>query len=52
MAEPLKIAKNDPKWQIVWMKQKTIENKSLPLWNKTISMKDINCLKLQWKKTS
>ena len=42
----LKIAKSDLKRQIVWVKQKTIENKSLPLWNKTISMEDINRLKV------
>ena len=28
------------------VKQITIENKSLPLWNKTISMEDINRLKV------
>ena len=28
------------------VKQKTIENKSLPLWNKAISMEDINRLKV------
>ena len=27
------MAKYDQNWQIVWVKQKTIENKSLPLWN-------------------
>ena len=37
----LKIAKYGLKQQIVWAKQKTIENKSLPLWNKAISMEDI-----------
>ena len=42
----LKIAKYGKKWQIVWIKQKTIENKSLPLWNKAISMEEINRLKL------
>ena len=42
----LKIAKYDKNWQIVLVKQKTIENKSLPLWNKTISMEDINRLKV------
>ena len=40
------MAKYDQNWQIVWVKQKTIENKSLPLWNKTISMEDINRLKV------
>ena len=38
--------KSDLKRQIVWVKQKTIENKSLPLWNITISMEDINRLKV------
>ena len=42
----LKIAKYGLKQQIVWAKQKTIENKSLPLWNKAISMEDINRLKV------
>ena len=42
----LKITKYDKNWQIVLVKQKTIENKSLPLWNKTISMEDINRLKV------
>jgi hypothetical protein len=41
----LKITNYSPNLQIVWIEWKTIENKSLPLWNKTISMEDINRLK-------
>ena len=42
----VKNTKYDKKWQIVLVKQITIENKSLPLWNKAISMEDINRLKV------